>query len=153
MKVTSNLDTKKFEQKTQRFIKRYFEISISEYSRLGRERVTDARNKSKEMGSFDDKTGNLRSSIGFILFYDSVEVGKEFPGKLVFGKQAGISSAHEAVLDYPKGWAIVIVAGMSYASHVEAKNFDVITGSTLGMSAKFANAQKRIKTLLQKEFS
>lgn len=71
---------------------------------------------------------------------------------MIFGKQAGISSASEAILDHPFGWAIVIVAGMEYASYVEAKNFDVLTGSTLGLSSKFAAADKRIKKRLQIDF-
>lgn len=123
---------------------RVYKVTLAEYSRLARQCVSDARNKSKAQGGFDDQTGNLRASMGYVIFYNGRIAKQDFEG-VSKGKKVGEVFAKKVGSDYPKGWAIVIVAGMEYASYVEAKSYDVITGSTLGMTAKFNEANKRIE--------
>lgn len=145
------VDLKPLNKKLDQISKRYFDLCIAEYTRLARRCVTDARNKSKAQGGFDDQTGNLRASMGYVIFYNGKLVDQNFEG-ISKGKGIGSSLAKKIGSEYPKNWAIVIVAGMEYASYVEAKSYDVITGSTLGMTAKFNEANKRILSNLKNEF-
>lgn len=145
------VDLKPLSKKLDQISKRYFDLCIAEYTRLARRCVTDARNKSKAQGGFDDQTGNLRASMGYVIFYNGKIAKQDFEG-VSKGKKVGEVFAKKVGADYPKGWAIVIVAGMEYASYVEALGYDVITGSTLGMTAKFKEANKRILSNLKNEF-
>lgn len=109
--------------------------------------VRDARIKTAEEGGFKDYTGNLRSSIGYIILQNGKQISDNFePSSLGSDKETGLLQgmvfAQEIGLNYPKGFALICVAGMSYAAHVENVNLhDVITGSSLIM-------EQKLKTLL-----
>ena len=71
-----------------------------------------------------------------MIFLDGVLLGSNFSaaaaGKKTSsseGRSKGRSFAMEISTEYPKGFVLIGVAGMSYAAAVEANNFDVITGS------------------------
>lgn len=99
----------------------------------------DIVNLAKKTNTYKDQTNNLRSSIGFVL-YDRGEhvtenfvmtgIGVEGDGSkgIVEGKRIAEEAAkthlHESLIG-------VIVAGMDYALCVEAKGYDVLTGSCL----------------------
>lgn len=100
--------------------------------RAGEEFVKIARKK----GNYQDRTGNLRSSIGYVIVkdgdiltenYELSEGGRErYPGmreakRLV----SGLASV------YSDGWVLIGVAAMPYAAYVEAiYNLDVATVAT-----------------------
>jgi hypothetical protein len=91
---------------------------------------------------FNDDTGNLRSSIGFILSYNSEVVVSNFEESSngtdkVTGIQEGIEYSKKLSKEHPNGFIVTIVAGMEYASFVEALGYDVLTGSTMGVGKKF----------------
>lgn len=85
-------------------------------------------NKARLNDTYKDRTGNLRSSIGYIILYNGEVVDSNFKGKEV-GKKKGEDFADEVALAHPRGWVLIGVAGMAYAAAVEAKSYDVITGS------------------------
>ena len=127
------------------FMGRVFKVTKNEMMQIGLEFVQDARLKTKSQGGFDDDTGNLRSSIGFILMYDGEIVHEDFElstrgSEKHQGLETSRAKAMELGQENPKGWVIVTVAGMEYASWVEAKGYDVISGSTLGAEAKLQKA-------------
>lgn len=102
----------------------------------GEKYVNDAR----EGGTYRDITGNLRSSIGYLIATDGQVTEESFPGD----KAEGTSAGKRLALKEAKGKGIVLVgtAGMEYAQSVEARGKDVIT--------KFANAaQKTLKSLIK----
>lgn len=75
-------------------------------------------------GEYVDQTGNLRSSVGYVVVFDgkivqmsSFEVVKEG----VEGSKAGKDYALSIVNSFPKGIALIVVAGMEYASYVSSK--------------------------------
>lgn len=87
-------------------------------------------------GQYDDWTGNLRSSIGYVIVKDGSIVGKDF--KLSekegtdkqTGKREGEQLAMDLVRTFPKGYVLIGVAGMKYAVFVEAmENKDVLTNA------------------------
>lgn len=85
--------------------------------------------KAKIKGNYRDRTGNLRSSIGYIVQKDG-EIEKEaFDGEKEDGVKEGQNFAHKLSPQWPNGHILIGVAGMKYAASVEHKNYDVISGS------------------------
>lgn len=107
--------------------------------RIGLQFVRDARIKA----DFTDRTGNLRSSIGFIItrngrvMVQDFETAKRGTDKAT-GVAKGLMVAKEESLAY--GWVLIVVAGMEYAAAVESKGYDVITGSSIEAKASLKQA-------------
>jgi hypothetical protein len=73
--------------------------------------------------NYIDKSGNLRGSIGFVISLDGRITGENFNGK---GSRYGKEFARKIINEFPKGVALIVVAGMSYAAFVSAKGYDVL---------------------------
>lgn len=91
-------------------------------------------NAARLTNSYKDQTGNLRSSIGYVVAVDgeivqmsSFDVVKN-GGR---GSKVGKTYAMKLVRDFPKGIVLIVVAGMKYASYVSAKGYDVLDSSEL----------------------
>lgn len=87
-------------------------------------------------GNYNDITGNLRSSIGYIILKDGEQLSANFEqGPKGTDRETGVLRAAEVAgevgVKYPKGIVLVCVAGMDYALYVEAKGLEVITNSSL----------------------
>ena len=162
------------QKEIETFMERVFKVTRNEMMQIGLEFVSEARSKVPDVdysrdakdivaatklaggsinlagaGGFNDQTGNLRSSIGFILLYDGEIVHEDFElsprgTEKAEGLRVGREKAMEIAKENPEGWAIITVAGMEYASWVEAKGYDVITGSTLGAQAKLEKAAQNV---------
>ncbi len=96
-------------------------------SRVGEKFVTNARDND----TYKDQTDNLRSSIGYIILKDGVQLQSNFQGKNQVGVGRGRQVAEEVADQYPKGWVFIGVAGMDYAAKVEKNGYDVITASSI----------------------
>ena len=124
----------------------------------------DAVNMAKSTNTYKDRTNNLRSSVGFVLYYNGNLVHEYFApsgtgsggggnvgfktkggSEVSFTAKSGDNSgsagmgkakalAHEVAGRHKDGFVAVIVAGMNYALYVEAMGYDVLTGSTLQIS-------------------
>ena len=91
-------------------------------------------NAARLTNSYKDQTGNLRSSIGYVVAvdgeivqmssFDTVKEGRE-------GSRGGQEYAMQLVRDFPHGIVLIVVAGMNYASYVSAKGYDVLESSEL----------------------
>ena len=78
---------------------------------------------SGELSSWNDQTGNLRSSVGYIVIRDGdikAEGGFQSYGETGEGSERGRAFARGLIPQYPSGAALIIVAGMEYAAYVEA---------------------------------
>lgn len=78
---------------------------------------------SGELSSWNDQTGNLRSSVGYIVVRDGdvkAEGGFQSYGEADEGPSRGRAYARSLIPLYPAGVALIIVAGMEYAAYVEA---------------------------------
>jgi len=91
---------------------------------VGENFVNDARN----IRTYQDQTGNLRSSIGYIIARDGNIIQENIQGKAE-GKAQAKKVADEVLRENKKGFVLICVAGMEYAAAVESKGYDVITGS------------------------
>jgi len=101
---------------------------INRLQMLGEMCVNHARNVPMEQG-FQDQTGNLRSSIGYMVFVDGVAVHSMFEQRKegAQGVKAGEALAQRVGERNPQGVCLVVTAGMNYALYVESKGRDVIT--------------------------
>jgi hypothetical protein len=91
----------------------------------------DMVKRAKSTNTYIDRTGNLRSSIGYVLCINGVEVDSSFKGVGEEGVRKGYELATRIAGNAgSNGIVAVVVAGMDYALYVEAKGYDVLTGST-----------------------
>ncbi len=89
----------------------------------------------RESGTYQDQTGNLRSSIGYVIVKNGTVLDKNFaqagkgtdPSK---GAPAAEKLAARIALGMP-GFVLIGVAGMNYSAAVEAKGFEVISNTSL----------------------
>ena len=110
----------------QRFATEQESKFIKGLSFIGEEFVNAARS----IRTYKDETGNLRSSIG----YSIVKNGRSVSFKVSRGASEGKIEAAEFVTQKvaegpKKGIYLIVFAGMEYALYVEAKGYDVLTGS------------------------
>lgn len=97
-------------------------INIMHY--CGEQFIKDARNAKTDLapsilpkGNFGDVTANLRSSIGYFVCRDD---------EVIIGKGDAHSRAVLADIPHSRGYRLIGVAGMDYASYVESKGYNVI---------------------------
>lgn len=71
-------------------------------------------------GYYEDKTGNLRNSIGYFIFHD----GRMIQDSMAIGEENLLRDI-ESIIN-KEGFVLVGFAGMNYASHVESRGYNVI---------------------------
>lgn len=76
-------------------------------------------NFTKNNRTYQDQTGNLRNSTGYIVVRNGSVVKEGFEGGQE-GEATGRGYAHRLATQFADSdWALIIVAGMEYASYVE----------------------------------
>ena len=103
-------------------------VALLQY--VGETVVNDIR--TSHISNWTDQTGNLRSSVGYILSVNGRPVGmsdfavvvgpKAEEGADENGSQLGRDYAQSLAALYPSGIALIVVAGMEYASYVEKRD-------------------------------
>lgn len=90
--------------------------------------------EARTTANFTDRTGNLRSSIGYVVVMD----GKvQHKGRFEVVKQGSEGAAEgdkfisKVVAEFPKDIVLVVAAGMKYAAYVAAKGFNVTDSAEL----------------------
>lgn len=104
---------------------------IESLCRVGEQAVKLAKLIPPERG-FRDHTHNLRASIGYVVFVDRKPVNIYFEtqdGKGQTGVTEGQRLALEVGSKTNAPYALIVVAGMNYAVHVESKGRDVLTSA------------------------
>lgn len=76
---------------------------------------------------FKDHTANLRSSIGYAVYYNGEQITGSYEGTPE-GTQQGQNLANKAAKG-TRGFALVVTAGMYYAVYVESKGRDVLSSA------------------------
>lgn len=100
-------------------------------SLLGEKCIIEARDRPQE-ASWYDQTGNLRSSIGYIIVMDGNVISSSSFGQVKNGSEGsleGKSLALKLAANYKTGYALIVVAGMHYAAYVEAMDNKVVLAS------------------------
>lgn len=104
---------------------------IDMLQRTGEEFVKAARLS----GNYEDRSGNLRSSIGYVIVRNGSILGRNFQlsdkgSDKQTGKREGEQLAMDLVKTFSTGYVLIGVAGMKYAVFVEAlENYDVLTNA------------------------
>lgn len=111
---------------------------------VGKMCVNHARDSSRRR--YKDQTGNLTSSIGYVVLNDGVVFSQSaFPtvkeGKK--GKSIGRDYIKSLIAKNQNGMVLIVVAGMNYATYVEALGLDVLISAELV-------AEKKVPELLRK---
>lgn len=129
--------------------------TIRALSKLGEECVKRVRDRSPK-DSWNDHTGNLRSSVGYMVLYNGQPVlqggfqpttnapqgnGKE-------GQTEGEKFLQETVAEIASdnSFALVIVAGMNYAEEVQdLYNKDVLASAQLWAESQWPTIEKNLQ--------
>jgi hypothetical protein len=110
-------------------------------------------NNARENGSYKDRTGNLRSSIGYVILKNGEQLNQNFSA--VSGGPLGEQHA-SAVIErvknkFQSGYVLIVVAGMDYAAAVESRGLEVLTGSSIvaeqELKIAFARLSSKIENL------
>lgn len=127
-------------------------LTIRALSYLGEQCVKVARDRAPEL-SWIDQTGNLRSSIGYIIThkgniaqysdFQQVKQGSE-------GSKAGKDFALEIAKRFSNEYVLVVVAGMNYAEYVEARdNKDVLSTPELFAKKELPGMMEKLKKQIE----
>lgn len=91
-------------------------------------------NAARSTNSYKDQTGNLRSSIGYVMVKDG-RIVEESSFNVVnagaTGAKEGRDFAEQLARNFNTGYALIFVAGMNYAYYVSAKGYDVLDSAEL----------------------
>ena len=124
-------------------------VKVLEY--IGEQCVKLAREK----GTYNDITGNLRNSIGYVLVKNGSIISKNFEAKVESkvvssangkGILEGEALAAELASRAGKGYALIVVAGMHYAHYVETLNKDVLDSAERWANEQVPRLMQRLKT-------
>ena len=100
-------------------------------------------NEARINGSYRDRTGNLRSSVGYIVVQDG-KIVNESAFSLNAGGEEGAAFIKKLAAESPHRIALIVVAGMKYAKYVEALNFNVLTSAELHAQAMVPELMKTL---------
>ncbi len=130
MAITPRFRQDTVKSRFDRFIDAIERAQIKRLQYLGEMCVKYAREIPAEVG-FTDQTGNLRSSIGYVVFNNGVAVSESYIQVKEGGQGAstGLALAKKVGAKYTEGIALVVTAGMNYAIHLEAKGRDVLASA------------------------
>ena len=123
--ITPQFTPADIERMLQEKIAKYEEKIVRILRFVGEKCINEAR----EYGSYQDRTGNLRSSIGYIVLKEGKPIEKGGFTPTERGTDGGKSGQKEGEAFINK--VLVVVAGMKYASYVEARNYNVLTSAEL----------------------
>ncbi len=92
-------------------------------------------NRVRSAGSYQDRTGNLRSSTGYVIAKDGRIVSSSDFAAVKSGGKTGSRSGKEFAKSlasrYGEGIVLIVVAGMSYAYYVKKRGYDVLDSGEL----------------------
>lgn len=136
----------------QRIAERVDKVIFNALSRLGEMCVAKIRERSAAQ-SWCDQTGNLRSSIGYAVVHNGNVSISDFAvvGNGAEGATDGKDFAAKVASGIRKKWALIVVAGMNYASYVEAiDSKDVLANTELWARAETPKVMARLEAQISK---
>lgn len=109
-------------------------LTIRALSKLGEQCVTKIRDRAGDK-SWYDQTGNLRSSVGYVIAHNKNIIQYSTFNQVKQGSEGVKTSkdlAKELAKRYSNNYVLIVVAGMNYAEFVEAMdNKDVLASTEL----------------------
>lgn len=153
MGIRCNTPISEIQKYVRLSIERIDKVVIRNLQRLGEEAVIYTRNRTGEE-SWYDQTGNLRSSVGYVIAKDGDIVMTGGFSKVLRGDE-GVSDGKEFAIEiaesHPGRYVLIVVAGMNYASYVEEmENKDVLASASIFVQKKLPMMVKRIEEQISK---
>lgn len=142
MGIKANFNQEDVSRRFAAFLDVIVEKQVKRLQELGEKCVMHAKSIPENIG-FKDQTGNLRHSIGYMVFKDGIAIHEGYSQDGGEGVKVGQKLAKTIGSKYPEGVILVVTAGMNYALYVESKGRDVLT------SAEHL-AQQELPKMLQK---
>lgn len=133
MPITQLTPLEALTNQTAEYIQRLRLVVLRNLAAIGEACINQARS----LDTYKDQTGNLRSSIGYVIVEDGQVVQEssftlsEKGTDKVTGQQTGRAYIKELAQRFPTGISLIVAAGMNYASYVSAKGYDVIDSAEL----------------------
>ena len=133
MGIEMKMDMRQIRDILNREAQKHLQRTITLLQYVGETVVNEIR--TSHISDWNDKSGNLRSSIGYIITMDGKPITMSAFGKVVGpepdpdapdGSQEGKDYASQLAALYPSGIALIVVAGMEYASYVERRDNKVV---------------------------
>lgn len=151
MAVKANFTEADVKARFKKFIEVIEKRQINRLQYLGEMCVKHARGIAPESG-FTDQTGNLRSSIGYMVFKDGIAVHGFYPQvkEGAEGAKAGQMLAEKIGAKYKEGIALVVTAGMNYALYVESSGRDVIASAEVLAKKELPKMIEELKSNIKK---
>ncbi len=128
------IDTRDAEKYIATMVERTKRAVIRRVAYIGENAVNIARQIGKPTKEYTDQTGNLRSSIGYVIVSDGNVVQR---GNLeqvkdgAEGVQSAISYLEQLAAETPKDTVLIIVAGMEYAKYLQQRGYDVLDSAEM----------------------
>lgn len=125
--------------------KRIDKAVLTMLQRVGENFVRNAR----ENANYKDRTGNLRSSKGYVILHNGEQIYQNFGGAKKEGIDKAKEVAEESKRKFNSGYVLICVAGMEYAAAVESKGYDVISASSIIAEQDLKNAILQLKNKIK----
>lgn len=126
-------------------------FTIRTLAYLGEKCVIEARDRPQEASWFD-QSGNLRSSIGYVIVHNGKIIKYSEFNQVkngTDGPMEGKELAEELAKKHTSGYALIVVAGMNYAELVEAMdNKNVLASAELFARGELPKMMVKLKNQL-----
>lgn len=132
--------TDKVEQTVLQYVANVEERIINLLEYAGEKAIAYA----KTLDTYKDQTGNLRSSIGYVIYkngqlalrsaFEQVPAKNNKNNVELNGGEVGLALAQKVAQQETAPFVLVFVAGMNYAAAVERRGYDVIEGASIEAS-------------------
>jgi hypothetical protein len=126
-------------------------LTIRALAYLGEKCVIEAMDRPQEASWFD-QSGNLRSSIGYVIVHNGKIIKYSEFNQVKQGTDGikeGKELAKELAKQYTSGYALIVVAGMNYAELVEAMdNKNVLASAELFARGELPKMMVKLKNQL-----
>jgi hypothetical protein len=143
------------------------EAIVQTLSYVGEKCVNEAR----DFGSYMDQTGNLRSSVGYVIVVNGSVVKENFKSKNISVQysnlktravkskrmsigESGVSTAKafakEVASQFRYGYVLIVVAGMEYAGYVESYGKNVLYSAELLSSILVPRLMNQLKSKIKR---
>ncbi len=130
-------------------VERVNTLTIRALSYLGELCIIEAKDRPQELSWFD-QSGNLRSSIGYVIVHNGKIIKYSTFNQVKQGTDGikeGKELATEIAKQYVSGYALIVVAGMNYAELVEAMdNKNVLASAELFARKELPKMMMKLKT-------
>lgn len=100
-------------------------------------------NNAKANGTYNDVTGNLRSSICYVVLKNGVKKSDAVIPSNSKDRMA------ELIAEHPRGYVLIVLAGMDYAAAVESRGKDVLTANSKLAEVELKKAIRNFKKTLK----